>query len=204
MPSQYYHILPLISRPPHPHLAHLELITEADSDLIQQAICPDRDSSSSNSNSEDLDSTSTNTHSPEISTKTNQTITESPCSAHSVDGNSEPITAGSSDDNPNCNGNRPTTLIVVDVSYRRLTILISFAVVILLFAVLIVLWRLWSTCSRRQQTRGRYKSVSKYFPLAMTGGSKGEERVSIPEMGIPKNGFSEREKLLDESDEDEL
>lgn len=170
--------------------------------MIPQAICPDGNSPSSNSNSEGTD---TNAHSPEIpeiSTKTNQTFTESPCSVHSVDESSEPNTTGSSDNNPNCNGNRPTQLIVVDASYHRLTILISLAVVILLFAILIVLWRLWSTCSRRQRSSGRYKSVSKYFPLA-TGGSKGEG-VAIPEMGIPKDGFSEREKLLNESDEDEL
>ena len=48
--------------------------------------------------------------------------------------------------------------------------------------------------------KGKYKSVSKYFPVSAGRG----DGMAIPEMGIPKDGLSEREKLLDESDEDEL
>ncbi len=77
----------------------------------------------------------------------------------------------------------------------------ALAIVILLLAILIVLWRLYVSCSFRKRDKGKYKSVSKYFPVSMGRGGDG---MVIPEMGIPKDGFSEREKLLDESDEDEL
>lgn len=42
--------------------------------------------------------------------------------------------------------------------------------------------------------------MSKYFPVSLSEGGDG---MAIPEMGIPKDGFADREKLI-ESDEDEL
>ncbi len=76
----------------------------------------------------------------------------------------------------------------------------ALAMVILLLAILLVLWRLYVSCSFGRREKGKYKHVSKYFPVSVGRG----EGMVIPEMGIPKDGFSEREKLLDESDEDEL
>ncbi len=57
------------------------------------------------------------------------------------------------------------------------------------------------SCSFKGREKGKYKLVSKYFPVALGRGGSG---MSIPEMGMPKDGLAEREKLLDESDEDEL
>ena len=52
---------------------------------------------------------------------------------------------------------------------------------------------------RRKVTPGRYKPMNNFFPKA-----GGVMAIAIPEMGLPKAMPSEREKLIVESDEDEL
>lgn len=64
----------------------------------------------------------------------------------------------------------------------------------------------WVCCSRqcserRKKGSGKYKTVSKFFP---NGGGEVGVGIAIPELGVPKAMPSEREKLLVESDEDEL
>ncbi len=153
------------------------LVLESDHNLPPNIVCPDVRAPSPE----------TTPHNSDISTQS------PPCSNNSIP---------SGDVNkptPVCN--KPTTVIVLESSRQRLTVLLALVVVILLLAMLLVIWRLWVSCSFKGKQKGKYKSVSKYFPVALGKSGSG---MAIPEMGMPKDGLAEREKLLDESDEDEL
>ena len=80
----------------------------------------------------------------------------------------------------------------------------SIAMVMLSFVVLCIVSVLaYQLCYRgRRKGRGRYKAVSRFIPLSHE--VKGHEQVMIPEFGLPRAVPSEREKLLSESDEEEL
>ena len=98
----------------------------------------------------------------------------------------------------------PTQTIVHAVlvnSHTGLIVLLVVAMLIILMAVLLVAWKLCCCLIKRKRKRTRYKSVSKFFPFSY---GRGEEVVTIPEMGPPKGISAEREKLLNESDEDEF
>lgn len=179
----------------HPLTISPELITKADEKLKAQSVCPTEDGPTLT-----ISVDTGSTHPPEDDTESSHTHSESPCSSNAKsDGHSESSTTR----HTGCN-TMPTPLIVVNTSNGRVTVLIALALVILLLALLIILWRLWSNYCRQGRTKGRYKSVSKYFPMTTSVDSRTEGLVTIPEMGLPKDGFSEREKLLEGSDEDEL
>ena len=87
--------------------------------------------------------------------------------------------------------------------------------ILLLSAVVLglALVTVWVCCCREGQrcrgrssrARGKYKSVGKFFVPLLGGGSDGKiVSIAIPEMGVPNAMPSEREKLLVESDEDEV
>ena len=58
---------------------------------------------------------------------------------------------------------------------------------------------------RSSQGRGKYKAVGKFFIPLLGGGSDGKVvSIAIPEIGVPNAMPSEREKLLVESDEEEV
>ena len=87
--------------------------------------------------------------------------------------------------------------------------------ILLLSAVVLglTLVTVWVCCCREGQRcrhrsnrgRGKYKSVGMFFVPLLGGGSDGKiVSIAIPEMGVPNAMPSEREKLLVESDEDEV
>ena len=91
------------------------------------------------------------------------------------------------------------------------SILILVACIALLCAFVLFTWNLCTSGGRgRKRSRAKYKSVSKFFPFSYGQQSEdgtsggGEVGVAIPEYGLPKTGQAEREKLLNESDEDEI
>lgn len=90
----------------------------------------------------------------------------------------------------------------VDRYNSWLVFLLVAAVLIVLLAMTFVTWKLCGILVKRRRKRTRYKSVSKFFPFSY--GREDKEVVTIPEMGPPKGMSAEREKLLNESDEDEL
>ena len=57
----------------------------------------------------------------------------------------------------------------------------------------------WKRHPKKKQKLGKYKPVSHFF-----NGRQKVVGIAIPELGVPKAMPSEREKLLLESDEDEL
>ena len=95
--------------------------------------------------------------------------------------------------------------ITITVFIHTHPILTGVTMAMILVAVLALGLCLWTCYTRRcgrgrRRTSGRYKSVSHFFPV----GGGGEVHITIPELGVPKTMSSEREKLLVESDEDEL
>lgn len=69
-----------------------------------------------------------------------------------------------------------------------------------LFFTWLYCWR--KSCllkKRRGGNNGKYKPVNQFFPC-----KNNVIGIAIPEMGLPKTLPSEREKLIIESDEDEL
>ena len=62
-------------------------------------------------------------------------------------------------------------------------------------------------CGKRQCCFTRKKPLGRYKPCGQFYRSKGNQYtvgIAIPELGVPKVFSSEREKLLNESDEDDL
>ena len=104
----------------------------------------------------------------------------------------------------NCASTSSHTVVHVLVEHYNswLVFLLVAALLIVLLAMVLVTWKLCCILVRRRRKRTRYKSVSKFFPFSY--GREEKEVVTIPEMGPPKGMSAEREKLLNESDEDEL
>ncbi len=82
-----------------------------------------------------------------------------------------------------------------------LTVLVVMLGVILLGFILLFLVKVKSAWGRHRPRNQRYKSVSKYFPFSY---EKQATEVVIPAVGMPKGGATERQVLLNDSDEDEL
>ena len=84
-----------------------------------------------------------------------------------------------------------------------LTVLMALLAVVLLGLIIFFLVKLSSTYSRRRRTKNqRYKSISKYFPFSYK--KQAASGIVIPAVGVPKAGATERQVLLNDSDEDEL
>lgn len=112
-----------------------------------------------------------------------------------------PCTNSSSDDNGQSCDNAITITLFIH-THPILTGVTMAMILVAATALGLCLWACYTgRCGRgRRRTSGRYKSVSHFFPV----GAGGEVHITIPELGVPKTMSSEREKLLVESDEDEL
>lgn len=107
----------------------------------------------------------------------------------------------------NCSNDCPTVTNHITVVYfieHHVLLFTLFILSLVLFILLLSIWicylrRNSSMRERRKVTPGRYKPMNNFFPKA-----GGVMAIAIPEMGLPKAMPSEREKLIVESDEDEL
>ena len=107
--------------------------------------------------------------------------------------------SSSDDDGGSCDN--AITITVFIHTHPILTGVTMAMILVAVTALGLCLWACYTgRCGRRRRASGRYKSVSHFFPV----GAGGEVHISIPELGVPKAMSSEREKLLVESDEDEL
>ncbi len=62
------------------------------------------------------------------------------------------------------------------------------------------------SCGSKKRPLGRYKPCGQFYKGNHLGGHNGDTTfgIVIPELGVPKTVPSEREKLLLESDDDDL
>lgn len=108
----------------------------------------------------------------------------------------------------NCTNDCPSVTNHVTVVYfvqHHVLLVCIFVLSLVLFLLLLSIWICYLRRSRAMRERrrrvipGKYKPMENFFPRS--GGVMG---IAIPEMGLPKAMPSEREKLILESDEDEL
>ena len=95
---------------------------------------------------------------------------------------------------------QPTNHITVIIFIQHHPLFLGLIILtsILVCCILVAIY-CWKRNSKKKQKLGRYKPVSHFF-----NGRPKVVGIAIPELGVPKAMPSEREKLLLESDEDEL
>lgn len=130
-----------------------------------------------------------------------------------TDPSSDPVTPSSPESSPPspCEGkgvSNNTALPCVHHTLRSLnrhrqglTVLLVLLGLVLVGFIVLLLVKVLSNWRTRRPRNHKYKSVSRYFPFSY---EKQATEVVIPAVGIPKTGATERQVLLNESDEDEL
>ncbi|XP_019850077.1 PREDICTED: uncharacterized protein LOC109580924 [Amphimedon queenslandica] len=108
----------------------------------------------------------------------------------------------------NCSNDCPAVTNHITVVYfieHHILLFTLFIISLVLFILLLSIWICYLRRNssmrerRRRVTPGKYKPMNSFFPKP-----GGVMAIAIPEMGLPKAMPSEREKLIVESDEDEL
>ena len=180
--------------------------------LNDSVICPVASSSEEDSNAHTTDSAIVDHMNTVITTEVVD-VTQHSTAGHTV----WTVVASNSPQNilndKNCSGlvhcsPHQNHVVVVLHTYPVLTGLIVLTVLVVFTLSLFLFWiycfrRESSSCAptSRKKRLGRYKQCGQLYKVNSGEGIVG---IAIPELGVPKTVSSEREKLLLDSDEDDL
>lgn len=145
---------------------------------------------------------------PDLTTPSNNETTKDPpvtmVTTEPPDLSDSDHTQSTTPTNCSTDGCGHTQITVIYFAAHHGFLVAIFVISLFLFLVLLTIWlccwrRNSSLTRSRKRTIGKYKPVNQFFPC-----KNGVMGIAIPEMGLPKTMSSEREKLIIESDEDEL